>query len=55
MKNEVVIQSQAVSLRNLENHIRQLAIALKNKPQVVYLAIQRIQGEKEKNISRRLT
>ena len=30
MKNEVLIQSQVVSLRNLENQIRQLATALNN-------------------------
>ena len=33
MKNEAIVQSQAVSLRNLENQIRQLAIALSSRPQ----------------------
>ena len=33
MKNEVVVQSYAASLGNLENQIGQLAIALSNKPQ----------------------
>ena len=33
MKNEVVVQSQAVILRNLENHNGQLATTLSNKSQ----------------------
>ena len=33
MKNEAVVQSQALSLRNLENQIGQLATTLSNKPQ----------------------
>ena len=33
MKNEVVVQSQTVTLRNLENKIGQLATALSNRPQ----------------------
>ena len=33
MKNEVVVKSQAVSLRNLENHIGQFVTALSNKTQ----------------------
>ena len=33
MKNEVVVQSQAVTLRNLENQIGQLATSLSNRPQ----------------------
>ena len=33
MKNEVISQSQAVSLRNLENQIGQLATVLSNRPQ----------------------
>ena len=32
MKNEVVVQSQVISLRNLENQIGLLAIALSNIP-----------------------
>ena len=33
MKNEAVVQSHTVSLRNLENQIGQLAAALSNRPQ----------------------
>ena len=33
VKNEVVVQSHSVSLRNLENQIRQLATTLSNRPQ----------------------
>lgn len=33
MKNETVVQSQAVSLRNLEKQIGQLVTALSNRPQ----------------------
>ena len=33
MKNEAVVQSQAVSLRNLENQIGQFATTLSNRPQ----------------------
>ena len=33
MKNEAVVQSHTVSLRNLENQIGQLAVALSNRPQ----------------------
>ena len=33
MKNEAVVQSHTVSLRNLENQIGQLAAALSNIPQ----------------------
>lgn len=33
MKNEAVVQSQAVSLRNLRNQIGQLVTTLSNKPQ----------------------
>ena len=33
MKNKTIVQSQAVSLRNLENQIGQLAIASTNRPQ----------------------
>ena len=32
VNNEVVVQSQAMSLRNLENQIRQLATTLSNRP-----------------------
>ena len=32
MKNEAVVQSQDISLRNLENQIGQLATALSNRP-----------------------
>ena len=32
MKNEAVVQSQAVSLRNLENRIGQLTTTLSNRP-----------------------
>ena len=33
MKNEVVVQSQTITLRNLENQIGQLATTLSNRPQ----------------------
>ena len=33
MRNEAVVQSHTVSLRNLENQIGQLATALSNRPQ----------------------
>ena len=33
MKNEADVQSQVVTLRNLENHIGQLATTLSNRPQ----------------------
>ena len=33
MKNEVIVQSQAISLRNLENKIGQLATAMSSRPQ----------------------
>ena len=33
MKNEAILQSQAVSLRNLENQIGQLATAMSSRPQ----------------------
>ena len=31
-KNDAIIQSQQVSLRNLENQVKQLATALNNRP-----------------------
>ena len=33
MKNEAIVQSQTVSLRNLENQIGQLATAMSNRAQ----------------------
>ena len=52
MKNEEVVQSEVVTLRNLENQIRQLATILSNKPQGSLPSPTEDPRNKGKNIAR---
>ena len=36
MKNEAIVQSQAITLRNLKNEIGQLATTLSNRPHGIF-------------------
>ncbi|XP_052299243.1 uncharacterized protein LOC127902982 [Citrus sinensis] len=55
VRNEAVVQSHTVSLRNLENQIGQLATALSNRPQGSLPVIQRTQEEKGKSTANSAT
>ena len=51
-KNKVIVQSQAVSLKNLENQIRELATAMSSRTQRSLPSNTEIQEERERNITK---